>query len=56
MAKIEAAQARLFKGIFVCRKCGAKMKIQARKVAEGKARCRKCKGKVFKAKSRKTKK
>jgi len=56
MAKIEAAQARLFKGIFVCRRCGSKLKVQARKVAEGKARCRKCKSRVFKAKSKKTKK
>lgn len=51
--KIEAAQTRLFKGIFVCRKCGSKIKGQARKISEGKIRCRKCKGNIFKAKSRK---
>ncbi len=51
--KIEAAQARLFKNVFVCKNCGAKMRVEARKIAEGKVRCRKCLGKVFKPKSRK---
>jgi formylmethanofuran dehydrogenase subunit E len=52
-AKIEAAHARLFKEMFICRRCGSKIKAQSRKVSEGKIRCRKCKGNVFKPKSRK---
>jgi ribosomal protein L40E len=56
MAKVEAAHARIFTGVFVCRNCGAKIKAQARKVAEGKIRCRKCKGSALRPKSKKTKK
>ncbi len=53
MAKIEAAHARIFKEIFVCKKCGAKIRAQARKVAEGKIKCRKCKSKALRPKSKK---
>ena len=47
MAKIQAAQNRLFKNVFVCKKCKAKIRSEARKIIEGKVRCRKCKGSVF---------
>jgi predicted Zn finger-like uncharacterized protein len=50
--KIEAAQARLFKNVFVCKNCGAKLRVEARKIAEGKVRCRKCLAQIFKPKSR----
>ena len=42
MAKIAAAQARLFTNIFVCKKCKSKIRTEPRKVIEGKAKCRKC--------------
>jgi len=49
MVKIPAAQARLFKNIFVCKKCQSKIKADPRKIVEGKVRCRKCGGKNFRA-------
>ncbi|MCX6742143.1 MAG: hypothetical protein NTX24_03130 [Candidatus Pacearchaeota archaeon] len=51
--KIEAIQGRIFKNIFICKKCGAKLRTESRKIAEGKVRCRTCKGDVFRPKSRK---
>lgn len=53
MAKIAAAQARLFKNIFVCKKCSTKIKAESRKVSIGKIRCRKCGGKAFRPKRKK---
>lgn len=53
MAKIEATQGRLFKRIFVCKNCHSKMRADSRKIAEGKLKCRKCKGAVFRPKSKK---
>jgi formylmethanofuran dehydrogenase subunit E len=47
MGKIEAAQKRLFRDVFICKNCGSKIRSEARKVAEGKARCRKCKKRSF---------
>ena len=54
MAKIEVAHARLFKRVFVCKRCGTKIKAQPRKIAEGKVKCRKCKSSTFRPKSKKT--
>jgi len=56
MGKIEAAHARIFKNVFVCRRCGSKIKTRSRKIAEGKARCRKCKSLALRPKSKKMKK
>lgn len=53
MVKIEAAHNRLFKSIFVCRRCGSKIKANARKIAEGKVKCRKCKSRALRPKSKK---
>ena len=53
MAKVAAAQSRLFKNIFVCKKCGSKIKADARKIILGKIRCRKCAGKAFRPKKKK---
>ncbi len=53
MTKIEAAYKRLFQGVFVCKKCGAKIRASSRKVAEGKVRCRKCKSGALRPKSKK---
>ncbi len=47
MAKIPAAQTRLFKNVFVCKKCGTKIKSDPKKILEGKVKCRKCKRKAF---------
>jgi len=43
MAKIPAAQARLFKNIFVCKVCKSKIRTEPIRVITGKVRCRKCK-------------
>ena len=43
MAKIAAAQARLFKNIFVCKNCKARIRTEPIRVLNGKTRCRKCK-------------
>ena len=47
MAKIPAAQTRLFKGIFICKVCSTKKRADARKILEGKVKCRKCGAKAF---------
>tara|TARA_Y100000310_G_C20347616_1_gene652749 strand:+ start:102 stop:263 length:162 start_codon:yes stop_codon:yes gene_type:complete len=53
MAKIAAAQSRLFKNIFVCKKCGTKLRADVRKVLTKKVRCRNCGGKEFRTKRKK---
>ena len=45
--KIPAAQNRLFKNIFVCKRCSQKLRIEPIKLLSGKASCRSCKGKDF---------
>ncbi|MFH1823428.1 MAG: hypothetical protein ABH817_01790 [archaeon] len=52
--KIESAQNRLFKEIFVCKRCGSKIRASSKKMADGKVRCRKCKGNAMRPKSKKT--
>lgn len=42
MAKIPAAQARMFKNVFVCRACKTKRRANIQKILEGKIKCRKC--------------
>ncbi|MFA5019501.1 MAG: hypothetical protein WC533_00195 [Candidatus Pacearchaeota archaeon] len=53
MAKLAVAQARLFKNLFLCKSCGAKIKVDPKKILEGKIRCRRCKKKKFRAPSKK---
>lgn len=53
MAKIPAAMNRIFKNVFVCKDCSTKMRAEARKIAEGKVKCRKCKGRAFRPISKK---
>jgi len=53
MAKIPAAQARLFKNIFICKNCSSKVRAEARKILEGKVKCRGCGGKAFRPKRKK---
>ncbi len=53
MAKIIASSNRLFKNVFVCRRCGTKMRATPKKIIDGKVKCRRCLGKAFKPKSKK---
>jgi len=45
MASFPEAEARLFKNVYVCRKCESKIKIPISKVLAGKGVCRKCNSK-----------
>jgi hypothetical protein len=47
--KIPEAQNRLFKNVFVCKKCQSKMKVDPLKVLKGRIKCRKkdCRGRAF---------
>jgi len=42
MAKFAEAEMRLFKNVFVCKKCKSKIKAPNMKVILGKISCRKC--------------
>lgn len=43
--KFPEADNRIFQRVFICMKCGARMRTDLIKVRDGKARCRKCKRK-----------
>jgi len=45
MASFSEAMARLFKNVYVCRKCERKIKVPIGKVLAGKGVCRHCKTK-----------
>jgi formylmethanofuran dehydrogenase subunit E len=47
MVKFEEAQARLFKNVFVCKRCKSKQKSTMQRVLQGKIICKKCGGKAF---------
>lgn len=47
MAKIPEASKRLFKNMFVCKKCHSKIRADPQKILKGKVKCRKCKKKTF---------
>jgi ribosomal protein L40E len=47
MAKIKEASNRLFKNIFVCKKCQSKIRAEPQKILKGKVKCRKCKKNAF---------
>jgi len=47
MAKIPEAQNRLFKNVFVCKKCHTKIRSDPQKILKGKVSCRKCSKKAF---------
>jgi len=49
MAKFPEATARLFHGVFVCKKCKTKIKASAAKILQKKIKCRRCAGKSFRA-------
>ncbi|MBA7494853.1 hypothetical protein ES702_05431 [subsurface metagenome] len=47
MAKIPEAQRRLFKNVYVCKKCKTKIRADPQKILKGKIKCRKCKKSAF---------
>lgn len=49
MAKIQEATERLFKDIFVCKRCKSKIRAQSIKIIAKKVACRNCGGKSFRA-------
>ena len=53
--RIEAVTKRIYSRVFVCMKCNAKIRADARKVKEGKIKCRKCYSKQLRPKSKERK-
>ncbi len=53
MVKIIASSNRLFKNVFVCRRCGSKIRASPKKISDGSVKCRRCQAKAFKPKSKK---
>lgn len=49
MVKFPEATKRMFKNIFVCKKCKTKQRTTAQKVIQHKQKCRRCGGKHFRA-------
>lgn len=49
MTKIPEAEARLFKRIFVCKKCKSKIRADSLKAIFGKIKCRKCGSKALRS-------
>ncbi len=49
MAKLAVAHTRMFKNLFLCKNCNAKVKVDSKKILDGKVSCRRCKGKKFRA-------
>ena len=47
MAKILEAQNRLFKNVYVCKKCRTKVRSDPQKILKGKVKCRKCAKRAF---------
>jgi len=47
MAKIKEAQNRMFKNVFVCKKCKTKIRSDVQKILKGKVKCRKCGKRAF---------
>ncbi len=47
MAKIPEAQNRMFKNVFVCKKCQTKIRADPQRILKGKVKCRKCNKKAF---------
>ena len=49
MVKFPEAQARLYKNVFVCRRCKTKIRSDNMKIIAKKVKCRKCNGKALRA-------
>lgn len=53
--KIEAVTKRLYDRVYICMRCNAKIRADAKKVKEGKIKCRKCFSKDLRLKSKERK-
>ncbi|MEA3329556.1 MAG: hypothetical protein U9Q06_02320 [Nanoarchaeota archaeon] len=53
MAKLLAAHNRKVKNVFICKNCGAKRKVDIKKVLEGKVSCRSCGKRQFRTPKKK---
>lgn len=53
MGKFAEAEARLFKGRFVCRRCKTVTRASQMKVIQGKVNCKKCQAKALRVKRKK---
>lgn len=47
MVKFKEAQARLFRNVFVCRKCKTKVRTSMIKILQKKVTCKNCSSKAF---------
>ena len=47
--KFPEAQNRIYKNIFVCKKCKTKKRTDMQKILQGKVKCRNCGSKAFRA-------
>ena len=56
MVRFPEADARIFKNVFVCRRCKSKLKANPHKVKQGKVKCRKCGSKALRPKRKEHKK
>jgi len=53
MAKFKEAMDRLFKRVYICRKCKTKIKASPQKVLLGKVKCRRCGSKALRTRRKK---
>ncbi len=53
MGKIAEATNRMYKNVFVCKKCQSKMRSDPQKIMKGKVKCRKCGARAFRPLNRK---
>ncbi|RKX57006.1 MAG: 50S ribosomal protein L40e [Thermodesulfobacteriota bacterium] len=56
MVRFKEAEARIFQGIFICRKCKGKARATSLKVKAGKVKCRKCGSRALRPKKKEFKK
>ncbi|MBI2670514.1 hypothetical protein HYX18_00840 [Candidatus Woesearchaeota archaeon] len=49
MVKSPEATARLFKNVFVCRKCKTKQRTTMQRILQRKVKCKNCGGRAFRA-------
>lgn len=53
--RIPEAEARLFSRVFICMRCGSRMRADLMKVKAGKIKCRKCRHKALRPISKENK-
>ncbi len=53
--RIPEAEARLFNRVFICMRCGSRMKADLMKVKAGKVKCRRCRHKALRPISKESK-